>query len=772
MGELLTALGLAADHLARGFDRSTSALSQRRAARLESLADPTGRGRQSALFAWTESRRRYEPSNEARSLLLLSMLERLNGNGRRALLLGREALQVAKIAGATSASGLALLALAQVEQSPPLLRLARLLATCPAIWDLGPSAVTDCQLLAMKAAWDSGQVELGLDLFRSVASRTTGNPILELELAAASVSLLQGAGRTAEAAEVAALGARAAHSLAQSQLEAHYLLRLSGLRRILGDLAGARQAARMAIEIAPEEETPIMARAWGELAAVASAMGDEALAAQLFARAEALSSSVPDPALEALRLRRALAGGDVTLGAAAPADSPLLGKPPEGARSAPATIIELALRGHLSEGRGDLEGAWQEYRRALELFSAWLVEIEDPIVRTHLMDTWRQMSRRAATVALALGRAAWALDALELGKQTPSLEQQSSVWSELARHLPHSTVVVTYVVSHDGVWAVVMRSGDLEGVRLPIQTETLRQQVGLWRVAATRHAPGELWWRIGERLSEALLGPLENRGHFANADLIYVVPDDALHLIPLASLPRPGAVDELYGDHHIWARVPSLRVLDATWHQSPRSGSWVAFGPDGGADTVAELRSALSNRVGSFRLGPRASEIAWRRATKEASVLHFAGHAVIPSPDLEGGGLRLRADGMADGRLSIGEILDSDLHGATIVLLGCDTAMRPVDAAHGDGAGELPSLSEAFLLAGARSVVGNLWPVTERVGRDLAVIFYAHGGPANGARSLALAKRELRRRWPDRPDWWAGAVWEGFAGPAVAPASE
>jgi hypothetical protein len=470
-------------------------------------------------------------------------------------------------------------------------------------------------------------------------------------------------------------------------------------------------------------------------------------------------------------MRLAVEGG-VTPEAAALADSPPLGQLPTTAHVAPAAIIELAARGHLREERGEIEGAWQDYRRALELFSAWLTEIDDPIVRTHLMDTWRQMSRRAATVALELGRADWAIDAVELGRQMPGLEQGSSVWSELARHLPGNAVVVIYVVGRSEVWAVVMRAGNLHGVRLPMQTETLRHQAGLWRVAATRQAPDELWWRMGERLSEALLSPLEHRGHFAGADVIYVVPDDVLHLIPLSSLPRPGTSDDLYGEQYVWARVPSLAVLDAAWHQSPRKGSLVAFGPDGGADTVSELKSALSDRIGSFRPGPRASEIAWRRAAREAAVLHFAGHAVVPSPDLEGGGLRLRADGLADGRLSIGEILESDLEGAAIVLLGCDTAMRPVNAVHGAGAGELPSLSEAFLLAGARSVVGNLWPVTERAGRELAVAFYTNGGPAKGARSLALARRELRRRWPDRPDWWAGAVWEGFAGPTVSPGSE
>ncbi len=767
-GDLLGALALVGDRVIDEPDALTSTSVRGRAARLAALVDPQGRGLRSAFSAWTESRRRGEPRGQVRSLLLLSMIARVAGEEEGALSLARQALRVAIASGDPSASGLALLGLGQVEQSPPELRLSRIIAACHGLWDLGPSARADCQLLGMKAAWDAGRIELGLGLFRSVARLASRNPILELELAAQSLSLLQGAGRLSEAVQVSALGAQAARRLLQPRLQAHYLIRLAGLRRILGDPVGADRAARQAIKVTPEGESNLLARAFGERAEAAWAMGQELLAAQLFTRAEELSFADSDPLVASRRVRHAVEGEDATDDVIAFLDStPPGAEPPRGAGT-PATIVGFASRAHLRETRGELEGAWRDYRAALEMFSAWLDDLEDPIVRTHLVDTWRQMSRRAATVALGLGRASWALDAIELGRQIPGSPPASSSWSELAGHLPAGVVVVTFVVGPQEVWAIVLRRGELRSALLPIEPETLRDQAGLWRAVASRRAPDDLWWRMGERLSGALVGPLERLGYLAGAEVIYVVPDDVLHMIPLASLPRAGSIDEVYGDRYVWARVPSLSALDAAWHQRPRRGSLVAFGQDGGADTIAELRASLGGGLGSFLLGSRASENAWRLAARDAAILHFAGHAVVPSPDLTGGGLKLRADSLADGRLSVREILELDLRGASVILLGCDTATRPASSVHGSGTGELLSLSEAFLLAGARNVVGNLWPVTEQAGRRLAVAFYAHGGPLEGAKSLALARRELRRRWPDRPDWWAGAVWEGFAGPAVA----
>ena len=166
-------------------------------------------------------------------------------------------------------------------------------------------------------------------------------------------------------------------------------------------------------------------------------------------------------------------------------------------------------------------------------------------------------------------------------------------------------------------------------------------------------------------------------------------------------------------------------------------------------------------------LGPRATESAWRRRVTEASVVHFGGHSVAQS-GLGDGLLQLRGDASFDGALTLAEILDLQLNGATVVLLACDTATRPDHQGTAGYYSQIPSLGEAFIVAGARSVVGNLWSITEEDALVLAEAFYGAGGPARGVGALEEARSVLRSRWPELPRRWAGAVWLGAASPGEA----
>ena len=85
------------------------------------------------------------------------------------------------------------------------------------------------------------------------------------------------------------------------------------------------------------------------------------------------------------------------------------------------------------------------------------------------------------------------------------------------------------------------------------------------------------------------------------------------------------------------------------------------------------------------------------------------------------------------------------------MLSACETALGEVRPNAG-----VFGLERAFLLAGARTLVLSLWPVSDEATRELMTAFYE--GWADGlskVEALRRARMELRERSPHPADWGA-----------------
>jgi CHAT domain-containing protein len=100
-----------------------------------------------------------------------------------------------------------------------------------------------------------------------------------------------------------------------------------------------------------------------------------------------------------------------------------------------------------------------------------------------------------------------------------------------------------------------------------------------------------------------------------------------------------------------------------------------------------------------------------------------------------------------------------DLWGTRLVTLSaCDTGVGEIR----DGEG-VYGLRRAFVLAGAETVVMNLWPVSDYVARDVMVMYYAglHVGLGRGD-ALRNAKIAMMKRvHREHPYFWAGLIESG-----------
>jgi len=370
--------------------------------------------------------------------------------------------------------------------------------------------------------------------------------------------------------------------------------------------------------------------------------------------------------------------------------------------------------------------------------------------------------------------------------------------------LPPGVLVAEFFFGRERAWLFEVRRGSVAVHALGTAAKLDHQARELhlsWRNAARTPADR---LASARKLSRQLFGAL---GSAAPAADIRIVPDGALHLVPMALLAQQAWPELAAGAALV---IPSLAALDdAAPRQGPPAQTLAivadpvyeasdpriqaalpAAAGAGGASPRAVVASGALRRLPSTEiearelaaivgdprqtlslLGPQASrENVIAAPLGRFRILHFATHAFADSRDPALASIalsRFSADGrQLDGALHQYDIAQWRLQADLVVLSGCDTALgREI-------AGEGPiGLSHAFLRSGARAVVATLWQVPDTSTAMLMREFYgqmlAHGRAAPEA--LALAQQRLRRqpRWSD-PYYWAGFQLVSIARPAAA----
>ena len=263
---------------------------------------------------------------------------------------------------------------------------------------------------------------------------------------------------------------------------------------------------------------------------------------------------------------------------------------------------------------------------------------------------------------------------------------------------------------------------------------------------------------------------------------LIIVPDRRLHRLPFESLRGHGG-DPLVTTHQV-SYAPSatvwMRWVDQRVEQPPPARGLAFADPEiaatgGDADLrggdpwldglslkplpfAREEATAMARGVGNgsqVLTGAAASELALKQADlAEFGLLHFAAHAVVDDAKPERSAVLL-APGSPDedGMLQIREIVGLDLEGRVVVLTACRSASGTV--LEGEG---VIGLARAFFQAGARGVVGALWPLRDD---EAARLIHDFGTELARGRSLAEALAQarsaaVRRGAPSAA--WAGIV--------------
>ncbi len=190
----------------------------------------------------------------------------------------------------------------------------------------------------------------------------------------------------------------------------------------------------------------------------------------------------------------------------------------------------------------------------------------------------------------------------------------------------------------------------------------------------------------------------------------------------------------------------------------------------GSRDEVLDAAKALQVHHAEIdlELGPDGTKNAFEQAIHENhSIIHLAVHAMADSKNPDHAALFLLPDKKSgtDGMLDSAEVLTLRIHANVVVLSACETAVGRLEGQEG-----IATLSRAFLLAGAHTVISTLWTIDDTFSGFLMSQFYA--GIASGqTTSVALrnAKLELLRTFGPKavPSRWAAYTLEGADNYAV-----
>ena len=414
-----------------------------------------------------------------------------------------------------------------------------------------------------------------------------------------------------------------------------------------------------------------------------------------------------------------------------------------------------------------------------------LIDTDDPARRTQITNSIYETEQHLSTDSLAN------LTAL---KPVPL--------AELQRHLELSEVIVEYVLDSPKSFAMVITHDSVNRYSLPCKQQ-IEEQANQYRSIIRERKSDP---KLAQSLFNMLLGNIHEYGQKKS---LIVIPDGNLQLLPFSALADNGRY--VLASHTV-STVASGTVLNilrtrnpqrvpmnplpyigvAAWTKAPPTN--ILFRAIPGFNWIEPSRSfegleknqlialpASKNEVENIAIDlPKPSMILeGRKATEtnfkslplnQYNVIHLAlhGYADLDYPDRSALVFAPQStpNPADDGLLQVREIRRLRLNASLVTLSACNTGVGPV------GAAGVANIGEAFIEAGAQSVVSTLWELADNPSKRFMTEFYERLSHNEGkGEALRHAKLAIYRS-DSAPYYWAGFELAGEpSGNLSAPAS-
>jgi CHAT domain-containing protein/tetratricopeptide (TPR) repeat protein len=328
--------------------------------------------------------------------------------------------------------------------------------------------------------------------------------------------------------------------------------------------------------------------------------------------------------------------------------------------------------------------------------------------------------------------------------------------AEIRSALNPGEALVEYLTTPSRVITFVVTTNDVRHVGVEIPRDQIVRQARIARDLVGRRASADP--AVSEMLTalhDVLIAPAERAGLLRNVHRLIVVPHAFMSYLPFSAL-RRGADGRYVAQDYAVLSTPSAaafaelrrtRRAESAGPGSARSTGFAPF-PDGLPATKRELRAfERAVRSAAGESGTRATEARLRVALVSDGIVHVASHGqmnphnpMFSRIELARGGGQSAAD---DGRLEVHEVLGLRVGAGLVFLSGCETGTGPAWSTEFVRGEDYASLAQAFLFAGARSVVSTLWPIADDGAAEFATRFYAHLATDAPPEALAAAQREM-----------------------------
>jgi CHAT domain-containing protein len=517
----------------------------------------------------------------------------------------------------------------------------------------------------------------------------------------------------------------------------------------------AHAIQQLEIELADVHRDPgLDADLWMTRAACESRLGHRRAAADALSRARGSAMQVPSPTRD-----RLLGDIDGIEGTLMRTEDPLrawtllssaIGFQRRATR--PILLPQLYLaRGRTALQLGRLLDASSDFEDGIRELERQRTYVDDAALRPGIFDDAAELFDEALSLQLRSDRnPSTALTIVERGRARTLLEQMAGrsevrrlAITEIQRRLNRTTAIVEFATLPDRlVTFVITRHGVIQHQRsIPREqlldlTSTFLSQLSSGRdIRATRDQAAAL--------HGLTIAPVAR--HLAGIRHIAIVPDNTLERVPFAALVDRRSTTFLIEQFTI-STSPSASVFATIVQRRPnrRLSSVAIFANPLSKDSerfpslhAAELESRIVGR--SYRqvrllTGRQATADQFLETASEADVLHFAGHAYVNRSIPAESALVL-----SDGMVTVREIARMNFSRTGVIVLAACSTMRGRNAAV-EG---VPSLANAFISAGAGSVIGTLWDINDGAAAPVIAAFHKEvsaGVPSDEALRAAQTK--------------------------------